>query len=95
MKEPTREELRALVRQMDEGHKRADQIRREALRDMPYNWEDVDALLQLGDAYDGPPRSSEGIIEMQRCFMKAKNRIKSCDIAKWLEKPQSTTDEHR
>jgi len=35
---PNWEEQRALVRQMDEGHKRADRIRREALRDMPYNW---------------------------------------------------------
>lgn len=38
---------------------------------MPYNWEDVDTLLRLGEDYDGPPRLTSGLVEMQRLFMRA------------------------
>jgi len=31
----------------------------------------VDALLDLGDYYTGPPRTTTGMIEMQQYFMKA------------------------
>ena len=30
---------------------------------------ELDALLQLGENYDGPPRFGEGEVEMQRLFM--------------------------
>ena len=72
MRVPTREEQRLLVHQWEETGRELEQLRRDALRGMPYNWEDVDALLQLGDNYDGPPRLSSGLVEMQRWFMKAK-----------------------
>ena len=43
-------------------------MRRSALRGKPYDWEEVDALLALGDACDGPDRLGSGMLEMQRCF---------------------------
>jgi hypothetical protein len=70
MKFPNREEQRRLVRQWEETGRELERLRREKLRNMPYNWEDVDALLQLGDYYDGPPRLTSGLVEMQRYFMK-------------------------
>lgn len=75
MKHPTREEQRALVRQWEETGRELERIRREKLRGMPYNWEDVDALLALGDANPGPPRTTSGLIEMQRLFMLARERM--------------------
>lgn len=74
MNGPTYEEQRKLVRQWDETGRELERIRREALRGLEYNWKDVDALLELGDSYDGPPRTSSGLVEMQRLFMKARNR---------------------
>ena len=74
MSGPTYEEQRKLVRQWDETGRELERIRREALRGMEYNWADVDALLAMGDGYDGPPRTSDGLVEMQRLFMKAGNR---------------------
>ena len=71
MKFPTREEQKVLVRRMEETYQELEHLRDEALRDLPYKWEDVDALLQLGDNYDGPPRLTSGLVEMQRWFMKA------------------------
>ena len=29
----------------------------------------MDALRQMGDSYDGPPRVTSGLVEMQRLFM--------------------------
>lgn len=72
MKSPSLEEQRELVRQWEITGQELERIRREKLRGMPYNAEDVDALLELGDSYDGPPRMSSGLVEMQRWFMKAK-----------------------
>lgn len=47
-----------------------EQMRRENLRNLPYRWQDVDALLELGDYYAGPPRATSGLVEMQKWFMK-------------------------
>ncbi len=71
MKRPTLEEQRQLVKLWGETGPKLDKIRREALRGLPYNEEDVDALLSLGDNYDGPPRLTSGLVEMQAVFMKA------------------------
>lgn len=71
MNKPTYEEQKQLVRQMEATHQELDRMRREKLRGLEYNWEDVDALLQLGEGYDGPPRLSSGLEEMQYWFMKA------------------------
>lgn len=74
MKMPNREEQRKLVQQMEATGRELDRIRREALRGMPYNAEDVCALLELGD--DLPPRENDGgsLLEMQRYFTKADPR---------------------
>lgn len=71
MTHPTLEEQRELIRKMEETGRELERIRREALRGMPYNWKDVDALLELGDSFDGPPRLTSGLVEMQKIFMKA------------------------
>jgi hypothetical protein len=70
MKRPTIEEQRALVRQWRETGRMLEQLRDEKLRGKPYDWEEVDALLSLGESYDGPPRLTSGLQEQQRLFMK-------------------------
>ena len=74
MKGPNREEQRELVRQWEVTGRELECIRREALKDRPYNWVDVDALLELGA--DSPPneKNGSGLVEMQRYFMKAAPR---------------------
>jgi len=69
MKSPTRKEQRDLVRQWETTGRELERIRRDALRGMEYNWADVDALLEIGDHYEGMPRITTGLVEMQRCFM--------------------------
>lgn len=72
MSGPTHAQLKELIRRQEAGWSEAERLRRKALRDMPYNWRDVDALLELGDRAGLPSRTSSGLIEMQRCFMKAR-----------------------
>lgn len=74
MKGPSHEEQRALVKQWETTGRELEQMRRAALEGMPYNWADVDALLELGDHYDGPARLTSGLVEMQRWFMIAAER---------------------
>lgn len=69
MKHPSLEEQRELVRRWKETGEELDRLRRERLRGMPYDWRHVDALLQLAESYDGPPRTTSGLVEMQRIFM--------------------------
>jgi hypothetical protein len=69
MRIPTREEQRSIILKWEETARELERIRRDALRGMPYNWADVDTLLQLGEGYDGPPRVTSGLVEMQRWFM--------------------------
>lgn len=68
MKKPNREEQRQLVAQWEKTGPILEALRAEALRGKPYDWREVDALLQLGEGYDGPPRFGEGMAEMQRLF---------------------------
>lgn len=72
MNHPTREEQRALVRQREATGRELERIRREALRGMPYNWKDVTALLSIGDAWQCPPRTESGLVEMQYWFMRGR-----------------------
>ena len=72
MRSPTRDEQRDLVRQWETTGRELERIRRDALRGMKYNWADVDTLLELGDHCDIPPRTTSGLVEMQRWFMKAR-----------------------
>jgi len=76
VKHPTREEQRQLVRQWEATGRELDRMRRDALRGMPYNWRDVDALLELGDHCQLPPRTTSGLVEMQRWFILAAQRLR-------------------
>ena len=62
-------QAREVLRAYDAGRRVSEQLRREHLRGMPFNRDDVDALLELGDTYEGPPRYAEGLVEMQRWFI--------------------------
>ena len=70
MNRPNKEQQRALVRQWEETGRMLERLRDEKLRNKPYDWEEVDALLSLGESYDGPPRLTSGLQEQQRLFMK-------------------------
>lgn len=48
-----------------------EKVRADALRGLPYNEDDVDTQLSLADDYDGPPRLTSGLVEMQAVFMRA------------------------
>ena len=71
MRTPTRDEQRTLVRLWDSTGRELEQMRRDGLRGIEYNWRHVDALLALGDSYSGPPRTTSGLVEMQYWFVKA------------------------
>ena len=47
-------------------------MRREALRGKPYDAQEVDALLQLGQGIPSRKGNGQGLIEIYRIFMKAK-----------------------
>ena len=72
MKRPTYEEQRSLVQQWRTTGPELERIRREALRDKPYDWEEVDALLSLAELQPRPTRLSSGNEEMQYWFMRAR-----------------------
>jgi hypothetical protein len=82
MRTPTQEEQKILIRQWDVTGPLLEKIRREALQGKEYNWKEVDTLLSLGDHLDLPPRTSEGIVEMQRIFMKAHAGLREKDSSK-------------
>ena len=71
MSRPTKDQQRELVQCWSRAGRELERLRRENLRGLQYHWEDVDALLALGDSYDGPPRLTSGLVEMQRWFMRA------------------------
>lgn len=74
MSELSKEQQRQLVRTWQQAGAELEIMRREHLRDLIYRWEDVDALLELGDLYKGPPRETSGLVEMQRWFMEFARR---------------------
>ncbi len=71
----TTEQMRDVLRGYEKAWEEVDRLRAEKLRGMPYNAEDVMALLELGESYDGPPRFAEGMVEMQRLFMLLARRL--------------------
>ena len=75
MNRPNRDEQRELARKWETAGPELERIRREALRGKPYDWKEVDALLELAKYYAGPPRTTSGLIEMQRYFMKAHAKL--------------------
>ncbi len=72
MKFPSREEQKRILLQWEETGRELERIRLESLRAMPYNWQDVDALLELAALAPLPERTESGLTEMQRLFMKAR-----------------------
>ena len=66
-----REQYRAYVEQWRRAGPELERIHAEELRRYRYDPADADALLEMGDHYDGPPRLTSGLVEMQRLFMKA------------------------
>lgn len=74
MNELSRDQQRDLVRIWDTTGPELERLRRQALRGLPYRWEDVDAVLAMAHGYDGPQRRSSGLVEMQRLFMKGRER---------------------
>lgn len=72
MKTPDRKQQRKLVRQWEETARELERIRREALRQMPYNWVDVDALLELGAGITPMQDAGSGMIQMQQWFLRAR-----------------------
>jgi len=67
---PTLDEQRQIVNKWEETSKKLDAIRLAELRDKLYDWREVAELLQMGDSYDGPPRLTSGLVELQRIFKK-------------------------
>lgn len=65
-----KEQLRLYAEQWKQTGPELDRIHCEELRAYEYNPRDADALLQLGDSFNGPPRLTSGMDEMQRWFMK-------------------------
>jgi hypothetical protein len=70
MSDLSKDQQRRFVQTWQKAGPELEQLRREQLRDLPYRWQDVDCLLELGDHYDGPARATSGLVEMQRWFMK-------------------------
>lgn len=64
-----REQYRAYVEQWRRAGPELERFHAEELRRYGYDPADADAALKLGDAYDGPPRLTSGLVEMQRLFM--------------------------
>lgn len=60
----TKEQMRQVVRQWVQAGPELERIKREALRDKPYNEAEVNALLELGDLYH-ESRTSSGLQQMQ------------------------------
>lgn len=71
MRLPTREQQKALVRQWEKTGVELERLRKQALKGKPYDWTEVDALLEIGDLGNFPHRTSSGLVEMQHQFMKA------------------------
>lgn len=72
MNRPTLEQQRYLVKLWDTTGPELERIRRAELRGKEYDAAEVEGLLSLAEGYDGPPRFAEGMVEMQRIFMKAR-----------------------
>jgi len=76
MKPLTKEQQKELAAKWERASDEMQRLRDEKLRDMEYNWEDVDALLELGQLANLPPRTTSGLVEMQRLFRAAHERSK-------------------
>lgn len=71
---PSKEEQRRIIRMREETETILQEMRRKELRGKPYNFEEVDAVLSLADHYTGPERTTSGLEEQQRWFMKLREK---------------------
>lgn len=69
MNRPNREQQRAIVEQWKKTGEELEAMRCDRLRNKPWDLAEVEALLKLGEGQ--PSRTTSGLIEMQRVFMKA------------------------
>jgi hypothetical protein len=69
MNRPTRAQQKALVAQWRRAAPALADVRRKELEQWEYDWRTVDALLEIG-ARSGQSRTTSGLVEMQRLFMK-------------------------
>ncbi|MBI2190936.1 MAG: hypothetical protein HYU36_02990 [Planctomycetes bacterium] len=67
----TRVQMKQVVQQWKRAGPELERIRREALERLEYDWESVDDLLDMADKFSRP-RSTTGMVEMQKWFMKAR-----------------------
>lgn len=78
-----KEQYRAYIEQWRRAGPELERFCAEEMRNYRYNPKDADTLLDLGDHYDGPPRLTSGLIEMQDIFMKsAKKRGLAVDTVR-------------
>jgi len=73
MKRLTKEQQKKVVAQWERAGPELERFHREELRNRQYDWTTVDALLDMGDRFGGS-RHPEGLVEMQRLFIKAARR---------------------
>jgi hypothetical protein len=66
----TKAQYRAYAEQWRKTGAELERVHTAELRRRRYDPCDADALLELGDHYQGPPRTTSGLVEMQKWFMK-------------------------
>jgi hypothetical protein len=71
VKRPTKAEQKVIVEQWKRAAPALQQARDEELRTTPYDWITVDALLDIGAKTPFKEEDPNGLVEMQRWFMKA------------------------
>lgn len=71
MKKAEREQMREFVERWKRVGPELAAIRQKELSEFDHaaNWESIDALLDIGDRF-GRPRKTSGMVEMQKWFMK-------------------------
>lgn len=74
MKMPSREEQRYLAKLWLTTGPELERRRLADLRGKEYTPREIDSHLSLANFYDGPPRLTSGMVEMQRIFMKARKQ---------------------
>jgi hypothetical protein len=70
LKRPTRQEQKAIVEQWKQAAPALQQARDEELQRKPYDWTTVDALLDIGANAPFEEEEPNGLVEMQRWFLK-------------------------
>ncbi|MBP7828822.1 MAG: hypothetical protein KA248_02775 [Kiritimatiellae bacterium] len=75
MKRPRQADQKTIVEQWKRAAPALQRARDEELRNTPYDWTTVDALLDIGAKAPRNNAASNGLVEMQRIFMKGARRM--------------------